>query len=382
MNKLPRYIVSALRKGLELHSQGLSGKGLVAKTVSDARRGVSSGEWSDEKVKRASAWLARHRFDRSRMKQPSKWDDPPKYSPAYVAWLLWGDGGDGRGRSWLDKKADKIKAQEEAPQGPASTPAPPKDRIKGGRNTGRAGTSGRGIKLSKSTVAGLEKKLKAHNSDHGEDPSRRATLSMLKKVYLRGSGAFSTSHRPQITSRAQWAMARVNAFLYLLKNHKPKRSKYITDNDLLPKEHPRSTKMKNEGVVNPSADQRQNLPSEAYSPCDFRNEDGEFLSSKSKLPHHTNDVDDPNDHSSVDLPRLRNALARFGQTDFSQFPPGTSKRARAHLERHADALLKSRQYECEKDPQLVKILGELEKDLIDFRDGHYHKIAKRINDEA
>ena len=35
---------------------------------------------------------------------------------------------------------------------------------------------------------------------------------MLKAVYRRGAGAFSTSHRPNMT-RQQWAMARVNSFL-------------------------------------------------------------------------------------------------------------------------------------------------------------------------
>jgi hypothetical protein len=69
----------------------------------------------------------------------------------------------------------------------------------------------------------------------------KTTLGQLKAVYRRGAGAYSTSHRPGVT-RAQWAMARVNAYLYLLKNGKPKDKKYVTDNDLLPKEHPRSTR--------------------------------------------------------------------------------------------------------------------------------------------
>jgi hypothetical protein len=37
-------------------------------------------------------------------------------------------------------------------------------------------------------------------------------------------------------------MARVNAYLYLLRNGKPENPKYITDYDLLPKEHPKSTR--------------------------------------------------------------------------------------------------------------------------------------------
>jgi hypothetical protein len=37
-------------------------------------------------------------------------------------------------------------------------------------------------------------------------------------------------------------MARVNAFLHLLKSGSPKNSKYTTDNDLLPASHPKSSK--------------------------------------------------------------------------------------------------------------------------------------------
>jgi len=40
-------------------------------------------------------------------------------------------------------------------------------------------------------------------------------------------------------TRQQWAMARVNAFLYLAEKGKPKNSKYVGDNDLLHSEHPK-----------------------------------------------------------------------------------------------------------------------------------------------
>jgi len=82
--------------------------------------------------------------------------------------------------------------------------------------------------------------MENHNKKH-DAASKRATLSALKAVYRRGAGAFSTSHRPGMT-RGQWAMARVNAYLYLLRNGRPSNSKYTTDNDLLPKGHPRSSK--------------------------------------------------------------------------------------------------------------------------------------------
>ena len=43
-------------------------------------------------------------------------------------------------------------------------------------------------------------------------------------------------------SRHGWAIARVNAFLTLLRTGKPSNSNYTTDNDLLPKGHPRKSK--------------------------------------------------------------------------------------------------------------------------------------------
>jgi hypothetical protein len=59
-------------------------------------------------------------------------------------------------------------------------------------------------------------------------------------------GAYNTSRSPEVASRGgakQWAMARVNAFLYLLKNGRPQNKKYTTDYDLLPAKHPKKEKM-------------------------------------------------------------------------------------------------------------------------------------------
>ncbi len=125
----------------------------------------------------------------------------------------------------------------------SQTPAPKKDRIKGSSKNKKGSASGsRKINFS----ASVEKSLRAKVEKHNEKASkgRRATLGMLKAVYRRGAGAYSVSHRPGMT-RNQWAMGRVNAFLRLLKSGKPANSAYVTDNDLLPSGHPRSTKKSN-----------------------------------------------------------------------------------------------------------------------------------------
>jgi hypothetical protein len=81
-------------------------------------------------------------------------------------------------------------------------------------------------------------KVKEHNKN--VKSGRTATLRMLKAVYRRGAGAFSSSHRPGKT-RDQWAMARVNAYLRLLRAGRPANPNYKQDNDLLPKSHPKSS---------------------------------------------------------------------------------------------------------------------------------------------
>jgi hypothetical protein len=121
-----------------------------------------------------------------------------------------------------------------------SKPAPKKDRIKGSSKNPKGSASGsKSINFSKKVEASLSEKVKNHNEKAPD--GRKASLRMLKAVYRRGAGAFSTSHRPD-QNRNSWAMARVNAFLHLLKSGSPKNSKYTTDNDLLPASHPKSSK--------------------------------------------------------------------------------------------------------------------------------------------
>ena len=120
-----------------------------------------------------------------------------------------------------------------------SKPAPKKDQIKGSdKNKKGSASDGKSVKFTDSIITSLEKKVKDHNEKAPN--GRKVTLAKLKAVYRRGAGAFSTSHRPD-QNRNSWAMARVNAFLHLVKSGKPKNAKDISDNDLLPKMHPKST---------------------------------------------------------------------------------------------------------------------------------------------
>lgn len=123
------------------------------------------------------------------------------------------------------------------------TPAKPSERRSGSSRNPQGSASGSrgGIKLSEANIKTLENKRDEHNEKYKDSPSKKANLGTLKAVFRRGAGAFSTSHRPSVSSRDQWAFGRVNAYLHLLGTGKPKNSEYITDNDLLPDGHPRAT---------------------------------------------------------------------------------------------------------------------------------------------
>ena len=138
--------------------------------------------------------------------------------------------------SWYRKNDPDAESELSAAKDPRKTPAPPEDRKKGSKKNPKdsAKDSKGGIKFTEAITKSLKNKV----SEHNEKSDRKVTLGMLKAVYRRGAGAYSVSHRPGV-SRGAWAMARVNAFLKLVKSGKPSNSKYTQDNDLLPKGHPK-----------------------------------------------------------------------------------------------------------------------------------------------
>ena len=129
-----------------------------------------------------------------------------------------------------------------SPKAPASgTPNPnPKGK---GTAKGDASTS-RGAKVSKKDEASLQKKADDFNERYKDKLGYGVTVGQLKSVFQRGLGAFNVSHSPKIKSPSAWAQARVNAYLYLVKNGRPQNPKYTGDFDLLPSKHPKSPKNK------------------------------------------------------------------------------------------------------------------------------------------
>lgn len=101
-------------------------------------------------------------------------------------------------------------------------------------------TNTRSAKVSKGAEETLQKKSDEFNEKNKDKLGYGVDVGMLKAVYQRGLGAFNTSSRSNVKSAEQWAQARVNAFLYLVKAGRPENKNYKQDNDLLPKKHPKS----------------------------------------------------------------------------------------------------------------------------------------------
>jgi HK97 family phage prohead protease len=97
--------------------------------------------------------------------------------------------------------------------------------------------------LTPAVEKGLENKLEEHLEEVGDDARKQTNMEVLEQVFDRGIGAYKTnpeSVRPGVTSPEQWAYARVNSFLYALRNLRFRSGRH--DTDLLPEEHPLSTK--------------------------------------------------------------------------------------------------------------------------------------------
>lgn len=122
--------------------------------------------------------------------------------------------------------SEQIKAGRPGPKSSAQTPAEPHERKKGS-SVNEPGSAAAAITFSEKVTTSLKNKVKEHNAKH----SRKVTLGQLKKVYRRGAGAFSSSHRPG-KSRGQWAMARVNTFLKMMRGGKVKDSYRKADQDI------------------------------------------------------------------------------------------------------------------------------------------------------
>ena len=171
--------------------------------------------------------------------------------------LLWDAWGGEAGIRWAESKLDEINSQESktdlakyddkgrivrSPKAPNSDTKNPSPKRGSKRNPKGAAGKGRGVSVPARVLKSLQKKAGDFNEKYKSKLGYGTTVGQLKSVYQRGIGAFQTSHSPMVKSAEQWGQARVNAYIYLLKNGRPQNAKYTTDYDLLPKKHPKSSK--------------------------------------------------------------------------------------------------------------------------------------------
>ena len=129
---------------------------------------------------------------------------------------------------------------------PRKKPAEPDERKRGSKKNPPESASkpNKDIKQGEQTTNTLSSMMREHNAKvEKNNKGFKANMGQLKAVQRRGEGAFSTSHHPSMDRRG-WGIARVKAFLYLMYNGRPSNPNYKQDNDLLPKDHPRSSSKK------------------------------------------------------------------------------------------------------------------------------------------
>ena len=232
----PDSVSNNAKKGIELNEKG-GNKCATQVGKIRAQQLAQKQPVSVETIKRMYSYLSRAQ---------EYYDEGDKESCGYISYMLWGGLS---GKRWAESKLKELdKFAEVGPRGGLrpSKKAPksdtPNKNPKGeGTAKGDAGNT-RSAKVTKEQEATLKKKSDEFNERYKEKLGYGANVGALKAVFQRGLGAYNTSHSPNVKSAEQWAYARVNAFLYLIKNGRPENSKYTGDFDLLPTGHPKKPK--------------------------------------------------------------------------------------------------------------------------------------------
>ena len=210
-------------RGLKLRKEFKRGGTLVG--VSRANQLKVRERLSPRTVRRMHSFFSRHESDKRGVGFNRGEEGYP--SAGLIAWLLWG--GDS-GQTWARKKAAQLDKERDK-------------NFELEEFFTNEDIMDVKAKISEAVKKGLAEKVKEHNDKHGDKKGKRVTQRMLEAVFRRGVGAYNTnpsSVRPSVSSADQWAYARVNGFLSAVRTGRFKRGKY--DTDLLPKDHPLSSK--------------------------------------------------------------------------------------------------------------------------------------------
>ena len=212
------------RKGLEWRKE--FNRGGTSVGVARARQLINKERLSPSTVRRMFSFFARHEVDKRAEGFRSGEDGYP--SAGRIAWALWG--GDA-GFTWSRRKVKELDRERDKQFDFEMEHLCCDDC----GTTVEMDTK----QISARTKKTLENKVKEHNEKHGDKKGKRVTLRMLSAVFRRGVGAYRTnpeSVRRNVMGPDQWAIARVNAFLYAVRTGRFRSGKF--DRDLLPSGHP------------------------------------------------------------------------------------------------------------------------------------------------
>ena len=262
------------QKGIDWRSE--FGRGGTRVGATRARQIVNGENLSDDTVKRMYSFFSRHEVDKQAEGFRPGEDGYP--SNGRIAWALWG--GDA-GFSWSKRLVKQMDDDREY-----------KEEM-----------------MLRGTEETLREKARKHNKEVGDNPSKRTSYATLQKVYNRGIGAYNTnpgSVRPNVTSKEQWAMARVNNFLRVLRTGRFKSGKH--DTDLLPASHPLSSKNKEEKSMDKDdrhilnvAETDDKVVVEFAKHHEDEQEGEEMEMTEEARPYHYGDDDEDKERNVVDL---------------------------------------------------------------------------------
>ena len=207
-------MVEEAKKGLEWRKEFDRGGTQVG--VARANQIIAGESFSPSTVRRTHSFFSRHEVDKEA--EGFRAGEKGYPSAGRIAWALWG--GDA-GQSWARRKTAELDRERDK------------------------SVDGSKAEVSEKIKKAIANKVKDHNEEHGDKKGKRVTQRMLEAVFRRGVGAYNTnpqSVRPSVTSSDQWALARINAFLYAVRNGRFRSGQF--DKDLLPEGHPLKSKKK------------------------------------------------------------------------------------------------------------------------------------------
>ena len=232
----PTAVKNNAKRGIELNEK-VNNKCATQVGKIRARQLASGKGLTKSTIKRMYSYLSR---------AEEYYDEGDTKACGTISYLLWGGLA---GKRWAKSKLDELEELAKVGKrgGINKSPKAPKSDTPNKNPKGKGSAKGTakgktGAKVTAKDRATLQKKSDDFNERYKKKLGYGVTVGSLASVYQRGLGAFNTSHSPNVSSASQWGFARVNAFLYLVKNGRPQNPKYTNDYDLLPKGHPKSSK--------------------------------------------------------------------------------------------------------------------------------------------